>query len=171
MDICTNRDTFAFCLLFPWRESDSCSCRATLEPLPNWRAGFCQSARDRATARRTKAGQQRGMCFLLDGVFRFWRHIEHCLKDEREGPKNGRTTREHLPNCTQTPANHCLSMTNREGGFVGISLSDCACSTPEEMEQEHHYTDYQQNVDEAAGNVKGQESKQPKNNQNRRDYS
>jgi hypothetical protein len=39
------------------------------------------------------------------------------------------------------------------------------------MEEEHHYADYQQDVNEAAGNVKSQEPKQPKNNQNRRDYS
>ena len=30
--------------------------------------------------------------------------------------------------------------------------------------------DYQQDVNEPAGNVKGQEPQQPKNNQNRRDY-
>jgi hypothetical protein len=38
------------------------------------------------------------------------------------------------------------------------------------MRYQHHDTDYQQHVNYAAGNVKGQESKQPKNNQNRRDY-
>ena len=39
------------------------------------------------------------------------------------------------------------------------------------MEQKHHYADYQQKVNEATGNVKGHEPKQPKNNQNRCDYS
>jgi len=38
------------------------------------------------------------------------------------------------------------------------------------VQKEHNYTDYQQDVNEPARNVKGQESKQPKNNQNRRDY-
>jgi hypothetical protein len=32
------------------------------------------------------------------------------------------------------------------------------------MQEEHHYTDDQQDVNEAGGNVKGQEPKQPKNN-------
>jgi hypothetical protein len=39
------------------------------------------------------------------------------------------------------------------------------------MQEEHHDTDYEQDVNETAGNVKGQEPKQPKNNQNRRDES
>jgi hypothetical protein len=38
------------------------------------------------------------------------------------------------------------------------------------MKEKHHYTDYQEDVDEPTGNVKGQEPKQPKNNQNRGDY-
>jgi hypothetical protein len=33
------------------------------------------------------------------------------------------------------------------------------------MQQKHHDTDYQQDMNEAAGNVKGQETKQPKNDQ------
>jgi hypothetical protein len=39
------------------------------------------------------------------------------------------------------------------------------------MYEKHHNADYQQAVNEAAGNVKSQESKQPKNNQNSRNYS
>jgi len=39
------------------------------------------------------------------------------------------------------------------------------------MYEEHHYTNDQQDVNEAAGNVKGQESEQPKNNKNGSDYS
>jgi hypothetical protein len=39
------------------------------------------------------------------------------------------------------------------------------------VQEQHHYADYQQDVNETAGDVKGQEPKQPKNNQNRRDYS
>jgi hypothetical protein len=35
------------------------------------------------------------------------------------------------------------------------------------MQEQHHYPDYQHDVNEAAGNVKGQEPKQPKNNQDR----
>lgn len=38
------------------------------------------------------------------------------------------------------------------------------------MYEEHHYSDYQQDVNEAGGNVKGQKTKQLKNNQNRGDY-
>jgi hypothetical protein len=44
------------------------------------------------------------------------------------------------------------------------TLSGCGRSAPEEMREEHHDTDHQQDVNYAAGNVKGQESKQPKNN-------
>jgi hypothetical protein len=49
--------------------------------------------------------------------------------------------------------------------------SGCGRSTPEEMRKEHHDADYQQHMNYAAGNVKCQESKQPKNNQNCCDYS
>jgi hypothetical protein len=51
------------------------------------------------------------------------------------------------------------------------SLSDCGRSTSEEVEEEHDYTDDQQDVNQTAGNMKGQESKQPKNNQNHGDNS
>jgi hypothetical protein len=34
------------------------------------------------------------------------------------------------------------------------------------MQKEHDYADYQDEVNEAGGNVKGQEPKQPKNNEN-----
>ena len=46
-------------------------------------------------------------------------------------------------------------------------LSGCGRSASEEMQEQHHYPDYQHDVNEAAGNVKGQEPKQPKNNQDR----
>lgn len=39
------------------------------------------------------------------------------------------------------------------------------------MQKKHHYTDYQQDVDEASRNMKGQEPKQPQNDQNSSDYS
>jgi hypothetical protein len=39
------------------------------------------------------------------------------------------------------------------------------------MQGEHHYADYQQDVNQAAGNVKREEPKQPKNNQNCRNCS
>jgi hypothetical protein len=34
------------------------------------------------------------------------------------------------------------------------------------MQGEHHYTDYQQHMNQGIGNVKREETKQPKNNQN-----
>jgi hypothetical protein len=37
------------------------------------------------------------------------------------------------------------------------------------MQNEHHNPDYQQDMNDAAGNVKGKEPKQPENNQNRGD--
>ena len=46
-------------------------------------------------------------------------------------------------------------------------LSGCGQSASEEMQEQQHYPDYQHDVNEAAGNVKGQEPKQPKNNQDR----
>jgi hypothetical protein len=55
--------------------------------------------------------------------------------------------------------------------FAWTSLSDCGRSASEEMQEQHHYPDYQHDVNQAAGNVKGQEPKQPKNNQDRSDYS
>jgi hypothetical protein len=39
------------------------------------------------------------------------------------------------------------------------------------MQEQDHYPDYQHDVNQAAGNVKGKEPKQPKNNQDRSDYS
>jgi hypothetical protein len=39
------------------------------------------------------------------------------------------------------------------------------------MQGEHHYADYQQDVNHATGNVKREEPKQPKNNQNCRNCS
>ena len=55
--------------------------------------------------------------------------------------------------------------------FAWTSLSDCGRSTSDEMQEQHHDPDDQHDVNEAAGNVKGQEPKQPKNDQNRCDYS
>jgi hypothetical protein len=52
---------------------------------------------------------------------------------------------------------------NRECAFAWISHLGCS-STSEEVQEEHYYTDDQQDVNEACGNVKGQEPKQPKNN-------
>jgi hypothetical protein len=37
------------------------------------------------------------------------------------------------------------------------------------MQDEHHYADYQQDVNDACGNVKSEEPKQPENDQNRGD--
>jgi hypothetical protein len=37
------------------------------------------------------------------------------------------------------------------------------------MQKEHDYADYQHEVNEAGGNVKGQKTKQPENNKNRGD--
>jgi len=39
-------------------------------------------------------------------------------------------------------------------------------STAEEMHDEQHQTDDQQDVNEAGGNMKGKEPKQPKNDEN-----
>jgi hypothetical protein len=39
------------------------------------------------------------------------------------------------------------------------------------MQEQYDYADYQHDVNEAARNVKGKESKQPKNDQDRSDYS
>jgi hypothetical protein len=44
--------------------------------------------------------------------------------------------------------------------------SDGGGSAPEEMQDEHHDTDYQQYVNDASGNVKGKEPKQPENDEN-----
>jgi hypothetical protein len=89
----------------------------------------------------------------------FWRHIDHGLKPEQHKPKNN----QGIPSCMRTPANSLLVHTSRED-FVTYNVSGCGRSTPEEMCEEHHDPDDQQHVNYAAGNVKGQESKQPKNN-------
>jgi hypothetical protein len=34
------------------------------------------------------------------------------------------------------------------------------------MQDEHHYADYQQDVNEAGGNVKSEKAEQPENDQN-----
>ena len=39
------------------------------------------------------------------------------------------------------------------------------------MQKKHHYTDYQQDVDEASRNMKGEEPEQPQDDQNPSDYS
>jgi hypothetical protein len=51
------------------------------------------------------------------------------------------------------------------------SPSDCGRSASEEMPEQRHDPDYQHDVNEAAGNVKSKEPTQPKNNQDRSDYS
>jgi hypothetical protein len=53
--------------------------------------------------------------------------------------------------------------THRECASAWTSHLGCS-STSEEVQEEHHYTDDQQDVNETCGNVKGQEPKQPKNN-------
>jgi hypothetical protein len=47
--------------------------------------------------------------------------------------------------------------------------SDGGCSTPEEMQNEHHDTDYQQNVNDAGGDMEGEKPCQPENNQDQCD--
>jgi hypothetical protein len=38
-------------------------------------------------------------------------------------------------------------------------------STPEEMQHEHHDADYQQDVNDAGGDMEGEKPEQPENNQ------
>jgi hypothetical protein len=93
----------------------------------------------------------------------FWRHIEHGLKPEQDHAKGNQGKPVNL---TEFPEKLCefppVSYKPRPF-FLHTTLSRCNRSTPEEMCKEHHDTDYQQHVNYAAGNVKGQESKQPKN--------
>ena len=44
--------------------------------------------------------------------------------------------------------------------------SDGGGSAAKEMQDEHHDTDYEQDVDDAGGNVKREESEQPENDEN-----
>jgi hypothetical protein len=39
------------------------------------------------------------------------------------------------------------------------------------VQEKHYYADDQQDMNSSGGNMKGKESQQPKDNQNRRDYS
>ena len=48
----------------------------------------------------------------------------------------------------------------------GPIASDGGGSTPQEMQDEHHDTDDQENVNDASGNVKGEEAQQPENDEN-----
>jgi len=76
-----------------------------------------------------------------------------------------------ITHCIKTPTNLSSSSTRREHFFASTSISGCGFSAPEEMQGEHHYTDYQQHVNQGTGNVKREETKQPKNNQNCRNCS
>jgi hypothetical protein len=94
----------------------------------------------------------------------FWRHVDHGLKPEQHHCKNNQGKPVNL---TELHENSCepLLVRYKQRKFVTYTtLSGCGRSTPEEMCEEHHDTDYQQHVNYAAGNVKGQESKQPKSN-------
>jgi hypothetical protein len=101
-----------------------------------------------------------------------WRHKkEHCLKSEQECPENSQGNPLN-PAELHTNSYESLSVTHKEKiPFVWASLLGCGRSTFEEMYEKHHNANYQQDVDEAAGNVKSQESKQPKNDQNNCNYS
>lgn len=67
---------------------------------------------------------------------------------------------------TELHENSCelLLVLYAENALLHTALSGGGRSAPEEMREEHHDTDYQQHMNYTAGNVKGQESKQPKNN-------
>jgi hypothetical protein len=69
----------------------------------------------------------------------------------------------------RTSANRYPFTTNREGALTSAGLSDCRRPASEEMQKEHNDADYQQEVNEPAGNVKGHEPEQPKYNQDRRE--
>jgi hypothetical protein len=71
----------------------------------------------------------------------------------------------------KTPTNLSSSSTRREYFSASTSISGCGFSAPEEMQGQHHDTDYQQHVNQGTGNVKREETKQPKNNQNCRNCS
>ena len=44
--------------------------------------------------------------------------------------------------------------------------SGCGCSASEEVKDEHHDTDDDQDMNNPSGDVKGEESKQPENDEN-----
>lgn len=46
------------------------------------------------------------------------------------------------------------------------TCSDGGCSASQEMKHEHHDTDYEQDMNDASGDVKREESKQPENDEN-----
>jgi hypothetical protein len=71
----------------------------------------------------------------------------------------------------KTPTHLSSSSTGREDFVTSTGISGCGFSAPEEMQGEHHYADYQQHVNHGTGNVKREETKQPKNNQNCRNCS
>jgi hypothetical protein len=50
--------------------------------------------------------------------------------------------------------------------FAPSSVSDSGGTASEEMHDEHHDTDYEQDVNDASGNVKGEEPEQPENDEN-----
>jgi hypothetical protein len=70
-----------------------------------------------------------------------------------------------LPECGRTPAKDYLLGTNRiRLGPAGVL--DSGGTTSEEMHDEHHDTDYEQDVNDAGGNVKSEEPEQPENDEN-----
>jgi hypothetical protein len=53
--------------------------------------------------------------------------------------------------------------------FAPRVFSDSRGTASEEMHDEHHDADYEQDVNDAGGNVKGEEPEQPENDENRGD--
>jgi hypothetical protein len=83
------------------------------------------------------------------------------LKPEQHHPKNNQGKPVNLTELHEYSDESLLAI-RREHFVTYNGFSGCGRSTPEEMCEEHHDTDYQQHVNYATGNVKRQESKQPK---------
>jgi hypothetical protein len=88
------------------------------------------------------------------------------LKAKQDNPEDSQGEPVNLTELHENSHESLLISHKERAFFTSTGISGCDFSASEEMQGQHHYTDYQQDVNQATGNVKGEETKQPKNNQN-----
>jgi len=98
--------------------------------------------------------------FCAEGdIRRFWFESRVCT--ERRGFRGDSSWR----SAKGGAATPCSPATGTECVLAGARRSNGRGSASEEMQEKHHDTDDQQDMNEPAGNVKSQEPKQPKNDE------
>jgi hypothetical protein len=144
-------------------------CLGFVEFTPRGKDGYSREERYYANDSRERIG------FTLDplpgrlsrnGTNTRWRHVEDDLHAEQEEPEHNQSDSVELTELHRNSREARFANWERRGGFARTSPSGGGCATAEEMEKEHNYANHQQDVNEAAGNVKGQKAEQPENDQN-----